>query len=334
MSKVSIIVPVYKTEKYIHRCVDSILSQTFSDIEVILVDDGSPDKCSEICDEYAIKDGRVKVIHQENSGVSAARNAGLAICSGEYLLFVDADDYIYEKYVYKLVDETEKGYDLVCCGYNDMSEYGIVKCNDFYTNNFNREQLVKCIINGTGGVLWGKIFRTEIIRKYNLKLDEKLFMSEDMIFVLEYIKYINYWFAIEDVLYNYNRLNENSISRNINSEYLKNYENFYQSQLKCLDNLNISKEQIEEIFNESVPKTLCMLFEKSKKMKQLTYQIKAIDFFNYYLEIGSQQKLILNLALKNKFIILELYLVLKKIVYCIGRAVKRNIRTFRMAENI
>ena len=87
MPKISVIVPVYKVEKYIHKCVDSILNQTFSDIEVILVDDGTPDRCGEICDAYGEQDSRVKVIHKENGGLSDARNAGMPHASGEYIIF-------------------------------------------------------------------------------------------------------------------------------------------------------------------------------------------------------------------------------------------------------
>ena len=91
---ISVIVPVYKVEKYIHRCIDSILAQTFTDFELILVDDGSPDCCGSICDEYAKKDSRVTVIHKKNGGLSDARNAGLDFAMGDYILFVDSDDYI------------------------------------------------------------------------------------------------------------------------------------------------------------------------------------------------------------------------------------------------
>lgn len=94
--KISCIVPVYNVEKYLRRCVDSILAQTFTDFELILVDDGSPDGCPAICDEYAEKDSRVRVIHQENKGVSAARNAGLDMARGEYVCFVDGDDEVSE----------------------------------------------------------------------------------------------------------------------------------------------------------------------------------------------------------------------------------------------
>lgn len=106
---VSVIIPVYKVEKYLNRCVDSIINQTYKNIEVILVDDGSPDKCGEICDEYAKNDERIVVIHKENGGVSQARNVGVAACHGEYVSFVDSDDYVssdYIEHLYKLIVES------------------------------------------------------------------------------------------------------------------------------------------------------------------------------------------------------------------------------------
>ena len=93
MPLISVIVPVYKVEPYLHRCVDSILSQTFTDFELILIDDGSPDNCGTICDEYAARDSRIRVVHQENKGLPAARNAGLNVACGEYIASCDSDDY-------------------------------------------------------------------------------------------------------------------------------------------------------------------------------------------------------------------------------------------------
>lgn len=117
MPKISIIVPVYKVEKYLHKCVDSILKQTFKDFELILVDDGSPDRCGEICDEYARKDNRVRVIHKENGGVSDARNVGIDIAKGEYIGFVDSDDYI-ELDMYEFLYDylIKSGSDISICG--------------------------------------------------------------------------------------------------------------------------------------------------------------------------------------------------------------------------
>ena len=101
---ISVIVPIYKVESYLKKCVDSIINQTMTDLEIILVDDGSPDNCGKICDAYAEQDARIRVIHKENGGVSSARNAGLDICTGDYIGFVDGDDYIAPD-MYKILRE-------------------------------------------------------------------------------------------------------------------------------------------------------------------------------------------------------------------------------------
>ena len=115
MPEISVIVPVYRVEPYLRRCVDSILSQTFTDFELILVDDGSPDNCGAICDEYALKDSRVRVIHKQNGGLSDARNAGIDIAQGNYLTFVDSDDWVADQYVSAMVQALDDGCDMVVC---------------------------------------------------------------------------------------------------------------------------------------------------------------------------------------------------------------------------
>lgn len=118
---VSIIVPIYNVEQYISKCIESILAQTYRDFELILVDDGSTDMCGKICDEYAKQDSRVHVIHQENKGVSAARNAGISLAKGEYIMFVDSDDFITENMLEKMHDcIAESGSDIAICGINNF----------------------------------------------------------------------------------------------------------------------------------------------------------------------------------------------------------------------
>lgn len=150
MPKISVIVPVYNVEPYIHRCIDSILCQTFTDFELILVDDGSPDNCGKICDEYAKIDNRIYVIHQENRGLSAARNAGIDRAflnkDCEWLAFVDSDDCIHQNYLEFLYNlATKNGADLSICRYtSDLNEFSkkhlneqnsaIIKSEDFYIN--------------------------------------------------------------------------------------------------------------------------------------------------------------------------------------------------------
>ncbi len=117
---ISVIIPVYKVEKYLERCIDSVINQTYTNLEIILVDDGSPDNCGKICDEYAKKDRRIKVIHKENGGLSSARNAGIDVAKGRYLSFVDSDDYVNEKFIERLY-ELLKEYDA------DISQCDFVK---------------------------------------------------------------------------------------------------------------------------------------------------------------------------------------------------------------
>lgn len=133
MCEISIIVPVYKVEPYLRKCLDSILAQTFTNFEVILVDDGSPDNSGKICDEYAIKDSRVRVIHKENGGLSSARNAGIDIAQGKYLGFVDSDDYIAED-MYEVLYENLKFYDA------DISSVEIIPFRDDKYENTSKEK--------------------------------------------------------------------------------------------------------------------------------------------------------------------------------------------------
>ena len=124
-AKISVIVPVYKVEGTLKRCVDSILGQTFADFELILVDDGSPDLCGKMCDDFAVKDERIKVIHKENGGLSSARNAGLDIAQGEYVCFIDSDDYVADTYLQMQYSAAKRELaDIVISGYEIIAPDG------------------------------------------------------------------------------------------------------------------------------------------------------------------------------------------------------------------
>ena len=150
MKKLSVIVPVYNVEPYIHKCVDSILNQTYTNLEVILVDDGSPDNCGKICDEYAEKDSRVKVIHKKNGGLSDARNAGIDIAAGDIISFVDSDDYI-EPYMYQeMIDYMQlNNLDIVCADTNQVKGNKI-KYKPRYKENkiWEKNEALYEILNG------------------------------------------------------------------------------------------------------------------------------------------------------------------------------------------
>lgn len=166
MPKLSVIVPVYKAENYLHKCVDSILNQTFTDLELILVDDGSPDNCGRICDEYAQKDARVRVIHKENGGVSEARNIAIEAAQGDIIGFVDSDDEIdlnmYEDMINYLIAHN---LDVVCC---DVYVVRNVRktFRPRYPKNmiFSHEEAINNILNGTlDNAAWNKIYKRSVI---------------------------------------------------------------------------------------------------------------------------------------------------------------------------
>lgn len=169
MPQISVIVPVYKVEKYIHECVDSILAQTFSDFELILVDDGSPDNCGAICDEYAAKDSRVRVIHQDNQGLSGARNSGMDIAEGKFITFVDSDDIVHESYLETLYLAMDEDTDISICRYVKFEENIIAPV---CSNHSRSEQWIDAtsalveLYSGSAAIpinACGKLFRSSLI---------------------------------------------------------------------------------------------------------------------------------------------------------------------------
>ena len=195
---ISVIVPVYKVEKYIHRCIDSILAQTFTDFELILVDDGSPDNCGAICDEYAAKDARIHVIHQENGGLSAARNAGIdwafANSDSQWLTFIDSDDWVHLQYLQRLLVAAEDhGVDLSVCGYAEtQGEEPIIEDQDLVVAVWNPEDFyVQHNVNAI--VAWGKLYRKECfagIRYPVGRLHEDEFTTHKLLFACDKIAVI------------------------------------------------------------------------------------------------------------------------------------------------
>lgn len=195
---VSVIVPVYKVEKYLDKCIGSIVNQTYRDIEIILVDDGSPDNCPQMCDEWAEKDSRIRVIHKENGGLSDARNAALDICTGRYVVFVDSDDYVHPEYVAYLVELIKQNNaDLAICGFWHETEEG-KQLNRFADNNqlyiMDQHQAIKEMCDGVlfSNSAWAKIFpRTffEDIRFPVGRLYEDLAVMHKLFFKAETIAF-------------------------------------------------------------------------------------------------------------------------------------------------
>ncbi len=209
--KISVIIPVYNVEKYLKKCLDSVISQTYKNLEIICINDGSPDNCGQILDEYAKKDSRIIVIHQENAGVSAARNQGLEIARGEYITFVDSDDWL-EPECYELalnVLENDKEVDLV--GYNadiinsrNDTNQDLQRNKNWFTLPFvGKFELSQKIAIRMCGACWIYLFKASIIKNNKLKFSNYKF-SEDFLFIFEYFAFVKNIYFLDKNLYNYN----------------------------------------------------------------------------------------------------------------------------------
>ena len=194
MVKVSVVIPVYNVESFIGECVDSVLSQTFCDFELILVDDGSIDKSGCICDEYAKNDTRVKVFHTHNEGVSNARNFGIKHAMGEWICFVDSDDYLDTNHLEYLFNSYKDGDGLLMCGHvNHYVETSTIKVETFSnpcTLSTVEDVIYDSEVNNIINSPVCKLFRRSIIMEHGLSFDSKTSYGEDHLFVLNYCMYV------------------------------------------------------------------------------------------------------------------------------------------------
>jgi glycosyltransferase involved in cell wall biosynthesis len=212
--KISIIIPVYNVQVYLNQCINSVVSQSYDDLEIILVDDGSTDNSPRICDDFVLKDDRIKVIHKQNGGVSSARNAGLNMASGDFIQFVDSDDYIEHNMCEVLINTLSKNKaDLAMCGFFLINNEIVRKCffrkgvfkrlsdlkNDFSSLYIN------CFFNSP----FNKLYRKNLIASY---FDEQLSLGEDLIFNLNYMKNCTSIAITDKCLYNYVTGNPNSLT--------------------------------------------------------------------------------------------------------------------------
>ena len=223
LPKISVVVPIYNAEKYMHRCISSILNQTLKDIEIILINDGSSDNSGQIIDEYAKQDNRIKVIHQQNSGPSIARNKGMSIAKGKYIGFVDSDDYIEPNMYEELYNNaSNKNIEVVMCSYNEKylyneSEYR-VKSNLESGKIYDKEEIKHNVIstfsrNDNYGFysLCNKLYLKEWILKENLTIDTNRDHGEDWWFNINVFSKLNSFMYIDKELYNYVHSNKNSL---------------------------------------------------------------------------------------------------------------------------
>lgn len=198
----SIIIPVYNVENVLERCIESVLSQTVGDFELLLVDDGSTDSSGMICDEFADQDNRIKVFHKQNGGVSSARNVGLDHASGEYVVFVDSDDYIEEDYLERFshFDDT----DIIITGYIIEHENNFVQENKRFTPELiDKKSFSNAFVNGFFNYVWAKAIKRDVVLNSNAKFDEVLDISEDTVFVIDLLPQTQSVMVLDNCGYHY-----------------------------------------------------------------------------------------------------------------------------------
>lgn len=254
MSKISVIVPVYNTGQLLRRCITSILNQSHYEMEILLINDGSTDESAKICDEFAILDNRVQVIHKKNEGVSIARNTGLALAQGEYIGFVDSDDWV-EPEMYKILLERANkfGADVVMCDATTVYSNGSLEKDTIFSletscrlckENLTAENLVEL-----AGSAWKGIYKKELLRKYNIFFERELPLSEDRIFNLRVLGHGKVLYYEKSEYYNRYVRRGSAVSRYYPD--ILNITNKYRGKvLELLEKLWANEEQYKNVYNK------------------------------------------------------------------------------------
>lgn len=291
---VSIIIPVYNVEKYLSECLDSVIAQIYDNLEILLIDDGSTDNSGKICDKYAQKDSRIKVIHKENGGVSSARNLGLDIAQGEYIAFIDSDDFVDRAYIEKMYNKLETTEaDLVFCKYANYIDEKIecVKENlpenliiDKATGQDGRDFILRpfTLKNYLFFSIWRVLYKSSLIKNIRFQIDIKV--GEDLLFLLQAVidaRKISFFYG---ELYFY-RLNRNSVMHCYKKDYLQSQLHLYWGLKKIFD--TIDDKTSRKVFYIYACLLCYYVFSNELKIKQVNkkkkiQQIRRSELYKYF----------------------------------------------------
>lgn len=323
----SVVVPVFNAQEYLYKCIHSILLQTFTDFELLLVNDGSIDNSDRICKEFANNDKRVRYFYQNNAGPSVARNKGIEESRGSYLLFVDADDYIEpEMFNYMVHTAIKENIDFMICGLilDRFIERKIISSEVKYLqkrhiiNNKNiADNIIDLFENEAINGPCGKLYRTELIKANNLKMNELIHLQEDLLFNVEYIAQIQSLYVSEKCFYHYEVKNENSLTRKYTPNKFDMLNQVHDQIVSYYMNYSIKKKEtlqkIYYLFVKNVYSCFLDLFHEKcmlNKREKLSFIQQIIQSRQFKVKIkradkdGAKYKLLLLcLKLRNKFIL-------------------------------
>ncbi|WP_226620259.1 glycosyltransferase family 2 protein [Cytobacillus firmus] len=254
--KVSVVVPVYKVEKYLHRCVDSVLNQTYTNLEIILVNDGSPDYCGEMIDSYAVKDSRIITVHKENGGLSDARNAGMEYVTGNYTMFVDSDDWLDVSMIEKLMNAiTKYQADVVQSAFYYAYEDHLLYDNRYYSSNdspviLNNKILMYELVKNekVKNFAWGKLYKTELIKDLPFK---KGVLFEDVFWAHKVMQRVETYVIVHQPHYYYLQRKDSIVA------------SYTPRNLDILEGLKERHKFLEQYYNELTNESLKVILKTS-----------------------------------------------------------------------
>ena len=268
---ISVIIPVYKVEKWLNQCVSSVANQTYKNLEIILVDDGSPDECPRMCDEWKKKDSRVYVLHKRNGGLSDARNAGLEVCTGNWIMFVDGDDFVNQDMIRIALGVAKKNHsDLVAFDYmqvaedcNTVSEY----TSGIYEEKYLRDELLRAFVKtGKGSmVAWNKLYSKELWQVLRFPVGK---IHEDEYVIIDILEQVQCATVIDSKLYYY-RQRQGSIMSTLNKK--GEYDALKAFDLRCT-RLKNDKELYQFALNQYLYQLIKIYFIEDKQNRNLVLQ--------------------------------------------------------------
>lgn len=308
MPTLSIIIPVYNAEAYLDECLHSILTQSFPDYELILIDDGSNDNSGKICDKYANLNNSIRVLHLRNGGASAARNRGLDIASGKYVWFIDADDWIDKDFLNSL--NWDMMPDILFFGYKNISKTSRETCqiqsyDITYRENFG--DVIDSLFthrNQYFGFSWNKIFRRSIIENHNIRFRENLIIKEDEVFTLEYCKHISNISILSATPYNY-RILQDSVSHSPRKK-----RNMYE--LATFLDKEIKDYRYPHQLSQSFTKAIAYYYREAIKEKYKDPELGKV--IRNYISFIKRNKDSIKLSIKNKCFLLIPSIPMKRLV--------------------
>lgn len=316
---VSIVVPAHNVEKYICDCLNSLINQSYRDLEIIVIDDGSTDTTGKLCDSFAEKDCRIKIVHKKQGGVSSARNLGIALASGEWITFVDSDDWLKQDIIAKMMPALKNDL-LNCFGYDVVDVNGLYAEKEaFYTGELSREELIANVVylcdekynlGNFYRAIWGKLLRTDIIKNNDIRFSEDLTMGEDALFLVQYLQFVKGLNFISQDGYNYRQISSSVTHRFKEKLYIYN-DNQYRELKKelqkndLIDNAYIRISMVNFrwwMFTSLIENSLNGVREK--KIQPQKIFLDAIKWFNNY--ISEMRQSVENIErINDKFV--ELY---------------------------